>query len=61
MTREKAAEASRILDKLVEFESFMDEVLVLAHDVEMSSTTRENLNKVLNAELNQLNKRLEDL
>ena len=61
MTREKAAMAARLLEKIVDFEQFMEEVTIMAGETEMSEVTRENIYKVLNAEMTQLNKMLEDL
>lgn len=61
MTREKAVNAARILEKIQDFEAFMDIVLETMDEYEINPTTRENLKTVLNAEMNQLNKVLEEL
>lgn len=61
MTREKAVSAARILEKIQDFEAFMDIVLETMDEYEINPTTRENLKTVLTAEMNQLKKVLEEL
>ena len=61
MTREKAVNAARIIEKIQDFEEFMEIVLETMENYEINPTTRDNLKTVLKAEMTQLNTALEEL